>query len=361
MTLRDLDAIVQALYETALVPHRLPLILREIADLCQGRAAALVVRDARTGTLPVNVMTGLPDGEDRVFERDYAFAAGADPWTMAQDVVSTDWFRDRLAPAGMTDAVAVAVDDPEVAVLLIILRDDGMTFGGGDRRRLDLLRPHLPHVARLLGRVADMESRAAATTALLDALDEALVVIDDQRRVVYANAAAEELLARDPHLEITEGTLRLVSQRHDERFGVQVERAARQALVPETSAGAGEALAVPRDPGLRPLGVVVHPLPVSGGSLGADRPLVAVHLSDPDTARAPSEGVLGGLFALTPAEARLLRALIRDVRLDDYAAERGVSVTTARTQLARLFRKTGTGRQPELVRLAVTAGGPFRE
>jgi DNA-binding CsgD family transcriptional regulator len=51
---------------------------------------------------------------------------------------------------------------------------------------------------------------------------------------------------------------------------------------------------------------------------------------------------------------------MQDKRIEDHAQARGVSVTTVRTQLAHLFRKTGTNRQSELVRMASRAVGGLR-
>jgi len=59
-------------------------------------------------------------------------------------------------------------------------------------------------------------------------------------------------------------------------------------------------------------------------------------------------------YELTPAEARLLGALVAGERLTEYAARIGVGLTTARTHLRSLFAKTGEGRQADLIRRALT-------
>jgi DNA-binding CsgD family transcriptional regulator len=88
--------------------------------------------------------------------------------------------------------------------------------------------------------------------------------------------------------------------------------------------------------------------------------LVVIDVSAQDLQKAPPVRLLQDLFTLTPAEATLLQALMEDKRIEDHALARGVSVTTVRTQLAHLFRKTNTNRQSELVRLAVRAVGGLR-
>jgi DNA-binding CsgD family transcriptional regulator len=88
--------------------------------------------------------------------------------------------------------------------------------------------------------------------------------------------------------------------------------------------------------------------------------LVVIDLSALDLQNPPRPWLLQDLFNLTPAEASLLHALMQDKRIEDHAQARGVSVTTVRTQLAHLFRKTGTNRQSELVRMASRAVGGLR-
>jgi DNA-binding CsgD family transcriptional regulator len=60
-------------------------------------------------------------------------------------------------------------------------------------------------------------------------------------------------------------------------------------------------------------------------------------------------------FGLTPAEARLLGALCGGASLGQASAHLGVARTTARTHLQRIFDKSGTHRQAELVGAVLAA------
>jgi DNA-binding CsgD family transcriptional regulator len=60
------------------------------------------------------------------------------------------------------------------------------------------------------------------------------------------------------------------------------------------------------------------------------------------------------LHGLTPAEARLAAALVRGFSLEEAAAELVISRNTARTHLKRVFAKTGTCRQGELISLLLS-------
>jgi DNA-binding CsgD family transcriptional regulator len=63
------------------------------------------------------------------------------------------------------------------------------------------------------------------------------------------------------------------------------------------------------------------------------------------------------LFGLTMAERRLLKLLFDGMSLASAALSLGVARTTARTHLQRIFDKTGSRRQSDLVRL-VALGAP---
>ncbi len=72
----------------------------------------------------------------------------------------------------------------------------------------------------------------------------------------------------------------------------------------------------------------------------------------------PSSELLSGLFRLTQAEARLAAALASGLSLRDCAASLGIAFGTARAYLLRIFSKTGTGQQSELVSLLKSISTP---
>jgi DNA-binding CsgD family transcriptional regulator len=60
-------------------------------------------------------------------------------------------------------------------------------------------------------------------------------------------------------------------------------------------------------------------------------------------------------FGLTPAEARLALHLVTGETLRSAALKLRITYETARTSLKKIFRKTGTCRQAELVLAILTA------
>lgn len=68
---------------------------------------------------------------------------------------------------------------------------------------------------------------------------------------------------------------------------------------------------------------------------------------------------IAALFDLTPAETRVYTAIADGRTLGETAKKLGISLATAKTHLLRLFAKTGTRRQAELVRLAGSFAAPL--
>ncbi len=69
-------------------------------------------------------------------------------------------------------------------------------------------------------------------------------------------------------------------------------------------------------------------------------------------------GSKAGSYHLTTAETRILSLLAAGMSLSQVARELGVQTSTARTHLLRLFAKTGTHRQAELIKLATSLTTP---
>ena len=61
------------------------------------------------------------------------------------------------------------------------------------------------------------------------------------------------------------------------------------------------------------------------------------------------------LFGLSPAETRVAQRLMMGDSPEQAAAFLEVKIATARWHLAALYRKTGTSRQAQLVRLLMSA------
>ncbi|OJY01073.1 MAG: hypothetical protein BGP04_18165 [Rhizobiales bacterium 62-17] len=212
--------------------------------------------------------------------------------------------------------------------------------------QLNLLHPHLARASFIATRLGLEHAQAAVAT--LASLGLPAAVLSYSGKVRAANALLDTVADR------------LIPTAYG---GLAVNHAATNALFQDAIAqargthdGIVRSIAVPAQNEERPL--ILHLLPLRRSAhdifAGADILLSAtsVHAST----FVPAPQILMGLFDLTPAEVKLAAALAEGRSLRDAAAASGIQFSTARSYLERIFRKTGTKQQSQLV--ALLKGAP---
>jgi len=103
-------------------------------------------------------------------------------------------------------------------------------------------------------------------------------------------------------------------------------------------------------PGRRPLCVVVLPRRAQGANVFELGCLALLVIVDFEASGAAATNQLRSLFNLTVREAELAAAVMEGETVAQAARRLGISVTTARTLLARVTAKTDSHSQAQLVR-----------
>jgi DNA-binding CsgD family transcriptional regulator len=192
--------------------------------------------------------------------------------------------------------------------------------------------PELPALSVMLARALDM-------------LDCALFIVTDEGKLEYVNRLAAALLhSQQGGLRMIEGNMLSVNPAKLREPLADAIRLACTSLQPR-----GVCLPQPGVPSQRWLRLAAAPVYFGGGENAATRAAVWVVNGGPPAL--PSEELLGALFGLTRAEARLARSLLTGCTAGEYARRAGVGMATVRTQLHSIFVKTGVTRQAELVAL----------
>jgi DNA-binding CsgD family transcriptional regulator len=207
---------------------------------------------------------------------------------------------------------------------------------------------------RLPWLVLDAEGGVAsqAATAALDRLHLGVVLVDGEGRVVAKNRSAGEILAERDGVELRGAALHVSD--------ASAARRLRALLSNADGPLRGGALAIPRKPPKPPLNLLIAPL--AGRSGQEEGSLVkAVFISSRDRGQETGEEHLRRLYDLTPSEAGLASLLVQGLSLKEAAAELNVTENTARTHLKRIFDKTDTHRQGELVGLLLSGPGQIRQ
>jgi DNA-binding CsgD family transcriptional regulator len=128
---------------------------------------------------------------------------------------------------------------------------------------------------------------------------------------------------------------------------------AREAAEPHRAEGEiGGTLELPCGKNRPPLAAHVFPLAANRAVsiLDIDLPAVALFVADPAAGLGAQVRRFSSRFALTGAEARVLGEIVAGGGLRAAATRLNITEATARTHIQRIFDKTETQRQTELIR-----------
>lgn len=178
----------------------------------------------------------------------------------------------------------------------------------------------------------------------LDLLPIGVMLVDENGRALLTNGLAREVLKENDGPSIDGDRCLFAEQSRDGTILVELIKATRPDLIAEPGSGLGMVIA--RHIG--DLEVVVRPL--SEGCPSRDIGAVAaVFISDRSRRVTTNDAILRDLYGLTRAEAAVTSMLVRGKSVEELSEELGISPLTARTHLKRVFSKTSTTRQADLV------------
>lgn len=215
---------------------------------------------------------------------------------------------------------------------------------------------HLSRALKIHGILSRTAIERDAALAALDQNPIGVIIVDDAGTVLDSNHVANEILASNDGLMVDKHGLKS----HTRETTSSLHELIVSAIHPDGRAGlaAIDTISLERPSGQPDLAVTVARLPSAGRFLGSGRRVAAIYITNPKIPFDLDASKLRRLYELTPAEARLAALLAQGSRLEEAAADLGVSLNTVRTHLKRIFSKTGTDRQAELVRLILS--GPAR-
>ena len=169
----------------------------------------------------------------------------------------------------------------------------------------------------------------------LDLLPIAFLVLDENAKTLIANRAARRIV---PNVQAR-----------------QLNRIFRELIATwkKSGKGAPATRTVERSSG-RPLSILAVPVNCQEPVLAGD-PASVVFLSDPDLDCSADPTLLSKLFGFTPAEANVAALMMRGNTVEEIGEKLRISPHTARNHLKRLFSKTNTKRQGELVHMLMSS------
>lgn len=368
ITRKDYLDVVEIACEAALEPAMWDPLLRRLAGLTGCVAGGLTYEDPSVGQGHPLVFFGFdPDHVERTFdhylpmnplfgicERMRPGYVVTNEMVVAPSEFRASEFYDGWArPQGLCSPLTLVLHRDGAAYSpLTLVRPDGADGASDEHCALmSKLAPHLIRAFRTGLRLEQLKADAESLERSLSHLDVAVMLLDATGRVVFQNAAAEELIVGSGAFRVAmDGRLGATHAQSNADLHAAVRRTVRD------DEGFAAELKIERRDG-RPLSATVHALSVGQRAMPVMRP--ATHmLIVRDVDRANGEAAAARtarLYELTLAEERVLAALMSGAGLTRAAEQIGVSRATAHSHLKAIFDKTETRRQGELIALALSS------
>jgi DNA-binding CsgD family transcriptional regulator len=271
-----------------------------------------------------------------------------------EDFTSTEIYRSFYSKVGVFNfELRVFCAGSHMRGIVVLSRPEGRpNYDRAELRAMSLIMPHLERAFDIYVALGGTNLENALVKDAIDRLARNVLVVDPGMSVVFANNAARDLLGQKDGLELSDdGRIRASFAGED----TALKKAAEAARFSDAE-GSEQAVRVSRPSGLRQLELLFVRYPQVHLQIISPGPLTMVFISDPDHNEEASERILRRIYGLTTAEARIAVMLALGNDINEICDKLAITQNTARTHLKRIFSKTETNRQTDLVRLIL--GGP---
>ncbi len=363
-------ALTEAIYDAALDATHWPSVLGRLKTAFRTEAETFYVLDFATREIGEAHLAGVSPYWVSHFNRFYF--APDNPWNVhstalhRQGMVRTNerldaftrqrgalfrssYYHEWMVPQGFHHSIGntLTSDRRAIANVTLLRAPDLPRFNAAEVRLFEQLSVHFVRALRVRQHLDALRATRDGLAAMLDGLGDALLLLDDDGRLLHGNRAALDWLARRDGLQLRHGGVEPLQPGQRPRFTAWLKAHAagslRAASVPDT-------LTLARGGSRLPLALRASGWTLPLSSWHSPRRCVLVSLGPAGAPRGgPPTEVLQGLYHLTPAEARLAHALCEGLSLREAAEALCITYGTARTRLKAVFGKTGTHRQAALV------------
>jgi len=262
----------------------------------------------------------------------------------------TTFFNEWLRPQGQSSMLSLKIVEASEQFVLVGMQkgDGGEPFDTQDKTVLDTVLPALQSYSKARVRLGAMRLRERMHG--YDTLQIGFAVLNADCQILTHNEAAEAIFANPlSGVKATGGRIELIEQLPRNQLKRMVGEACIADIIDYQS---GDIVIHGMATGFAELLITVIPMP-DAGLYGIPATRAAGVFFQP-VAPPLDQGFeqrISIIFGLTRKEAALAAALVAGRTLKDAAEERFISIATARTQLAQIFRKTNTDQQSQLVAL----------
>jgi DNA-binding CsgD family transcriptional regulator/PAS domain-containing protein len=369
----DLLDLIGEIYDCAIEPAKWPLVLERVATQMGATHAAIALHNINAPDFTLQANWRVPPE----FEQSMKEHLATNPFISAawyqpigepmsafrfygeEELKRSRWFKITHEPHQHGDSalLLLARSVSRFGSFSVHRRSWQPVFSDEELSLLRILSPHIRRAALISDMLGSRTLERDMLAVALNRLDVGVVLTDGNGRIVHANEAVNRYLDEATSLRRIDGLLAACDATSAREFAQAIADAA-----------SGTAIDLPQSGIVVPLkgqdgrDLAAWVLPLDGGlrrQFGAGSAArVATFIRElEDTSPFPAE-LFVRRYAITPAECRVMMLLVQGQTIAEAAEALGIALATARTHLARLFEKTGTSRQVDLVRMAMTAFAP---
>jgi DNA-binding CsgD family transcriptional regulator len=356
------------LYEAAVNPSLWPRALAAFADLTQYPEIIITVHDKIPGTKRGNLRLFMSAGRictpesNRAYGTHYysvdplrdsvAFETPTGSILLCQEYVSkeivarSEFYQDYLLPLGGRYLGGWMLVNDERLVSSLVLHARDAPFDRKKVERWGSMAQHARRAVALSLQLAERMSQGAVLRQVIDNAGLVCVMVDGNSKLIDCSAAATALLERGGSLKVhIGGRLATDSETGTKRL--------RQLVTLAATGGGGGLMRVANAADESFCMIQIVP-----GGVATDNPFdpryagcALVFVRQPSGSRPVDVQQIRVALDCTRAEAEVAAALVSGHSPNRISADRGVTLTTVRTQIRSLLTLAGLNRIPELVAL----------
>jgi DNA-binding CsgD family transcriptional regulator len=369
---QKLNRLTASIYDAALGSALWPDVLTGIGEFVGGQVCGLLAKDAAKKCIRANCQVGVDEHYMQLY-RDTYYQHGPLANSLCGDIEQIlsipdlgpydDFRRGRFyqewaEPQGWADVAMVTLERSanSCAYLNVARHERSGMVDDEMRLRLALVVPHMRRALSICRTIESKEAETATFADIFDGLNTGLFVVDANCGIVHANTAGKDILNSGDFLRSIGGRLTAGDAMIDQTLREAVAGTENGDIVVNA-----KSIALPlaaRD-GERYLAHVLPLTSVARRRAGATSAAAAMFVRKAALNTPSPPEVIGATYNLTPAELRVLFAIVDIGGVPDVAAALGVADTTVKTHLSRLFEKTGSARQADLVKLVAGYSTPL--
>jgi DNA-binding CsgD family transcriptional regulator len=267
------------------------------------------------------------------------------------------FYQDWVKPQGLRDGCVMKFVQTadRIGAMAFITRADRDIINADERRFMALISPHVRRTAMIGDLLDNQRVQTHLFQQALDRVATPVLLVDGSGRILYANDLAETRLSTGLHITTVDGRLTPSNATTANAFYDAIARTG-GAIAELGGRGVGIPIAAPDQ---APAVAYILPLMNTETRVSYASAVAAVFIASSAVGEPPQHEVLATLYDLTPSEARVMLQIGRGETVAEIAGSASVSENTIKTHLARVFSKTGAGRQGDIVRIVTALSLPL--